>query len=332
MISSLNALFLKANKPLSLKLEITNACNLKCVHCYARDKNTVFLDKEYIFNILEQAKRLGIIFINITGGECLLHPDFIEIYTYAYKLDFKIIILTNATLFTDEVINILRSKRPYLIEISIYGANSYICESVTGYADSYKYSIKNIKKLKRNNINILLKYILMSINMDSLIPFLEFAKESNLKFNVYYNIMPTKNNELWIDLQVTSFVKEILNYYMMPDYCEKIKNNTLTSFNVCNAGKTFFNINCFKQLYFCDFFNTIKVEVLDLENAINELKIKINNYFCEQPLNDCDKCIKTTVCDTCAATMSNKIKYEDNCKEAAYRYKIREQLKELRNI
>lgn len=332
MNNSLNEIYSKMGKPLSLKIEITNSCNLKCVHCYARNENRIFLDKNYVFNILKQAKEMGIVFIHITGGECLMHPDFKDIYTYAYELGFKIIILTNGTLLTDDIINMFSSKRPYLIEISVYGLSVKICKSVTDCEYAYRNTIKNIKKLKESKLNILLKYILMNINKDDLIPFMIFSKEFGLKNNIYYNIMPTRNNDKWIDLQIDPFIKEILNFYTLPDYDKKIETNITKSFNECNAGKTFFNINSSGQLYFCDFFNTIAEDVTNLSDAIDNLKIKVEKHVKEAYTKKCNMCIKTTVCDTCVATLANEIKFKDNCHEATYRYNIKKQLNELRDL
>ena len=332
MYDSLNDIYSKNNRPLSLKIEITNNCNLKCVHCYAREEKCIFLEKERIFQILLQAKSLGIVFLHFSGGECLTHPFFLEIYLYAFKLGFKISILTNGTLLTDDIIKILTNKKPYMVEISIYGTNEKISESVTGNRLAYKTTFKNIEKLKKNQINIFLKYILMDLNKDSLIPFLIYVKTNGINYKIYHNIMPTKNNDDWLNLQVSNFTKELLNYYMIENYPEMMLSEAPLSFKNCNAGKTYFNINCKGELYFCDFLSDISVKIINLGNAISNLQDHMSSCFEQLNINTCTNCYKVSVCDTCIASIANSDKKHDNCRNATYRYEIKKQLEDIRSI
>jgi len=78
--------------PLSGMMELTDRCDLNCVHCYinqpagnqqARSKE---LSTEEIKGILKQAAEAGTLYMTLTGGEVLLRKDFPEIYSYARRL------------------------------------------------------------------------------------------------------------------------------------------------------------------------------------------------------------------------------------------------------
>ena len=62
--------------PKILTLMITEACNLSCPHCLLNCKNLNFVpvQKEIIFNIIDEFSSLGGESLLVTGGEPLSHP------------------------------------------------------------------------------------------------------------------------------------------------------------------------------------------------------------------------------------------------------------------
>lgn len=65
----------------SVNLLLTNACNLRCVHCYVdsgKPMSGELSGKEWI-GVLQQVCDLGAFEVNVSGGEALLHPAFDEI-------------------------------------------------------------------------------------------------------------------------------------------------------------------------------------------------------------------------------------------------------------
>jgi MoaA/NifB/PqqE/SkfB family radical SAM enzyme len=89
--------------PLSGMFELTERCNLNCVHCYvnqpasSRVARARELTTDQVKRILDQAADAGCLFLTLTGGEPLLRPDFIEIYLHARKRGILASIFTNGT-------------------------------------------------------------------------------------------------------------------------------------------------------------------------------------------------------------------------------------------
>ena len=76
--------------PLNLVFDLVDQCNLACPQCLrapdiAKDYEkfiltSKYLDKKTIKKILLESKKYNLPSVNIGGsGECLLHPDFLEI-------------------------------------------------------------------------------------------------------------------------------------------------------------------------------------------------------------------------------------------------------------
>src|SRR5207245_11785229 len=67
-----------APRPYTLVAELTYACPLHCVYCsnplgFARHRDA--LDTSTWRRVLREAERLGVVQVNVTGGEPRLRPD-----------------------------------------------------------------------------------------------------------------------------------------------------------------------------------------------------------------------------------------------------------------
>jgi MoaA/NifB/PqqE/SkfB family radical SAM enzyme len=79
---------------LSLRINITRACNLDCEYCYIGRTNE-FLDKTFI---IKQVERYHPEKVTLTGGEPLLHPQVLDILQYLIQQRIHVNMVTNGTL------------------------------------------------------------------------------------------------------------------------------------------------------------------------------------------------------------------------------------------
>lgn len=79
----------KLNCPLSLQLEITDACPNKCKFCY-RPQNPTFMNFDVIKKLTEDLELNNAVCLRFTGGEPLIHPNFSEISSLKNKMLFTI--------------------------------------------------------------------------------------------------------------------------------------------------------------------------------------------------------------------------------------------------
>ena len=109
-------------KPKRMSLLITRKCNLNCLFCdipkqkYTKEE----MPKEEALKIIEAAVKLGIKYIDISGGEPLLHPYLFEIIDYAKSKNLEVSIVTNGILVKPNLEKIIRSKID-TISVSIDG-------------------------------------------------------------------------------------------------------------------------------------------------------------------------------------------------------------------
>ncbi|MCX8042513.1 MAG: PqqD family peptide modification chaperone [Desulfobacterota bacterium] len=131
-------------------LHITDACNLKCKHCYAtvyRHKRADISDNDF-FRFLDRFFGAGGKRLILSGGEPLLHKrlrDFIELYSHA-----TIRILTNGLLIDDNFASYIENKNVD-IQVSLDGSTATIHDSIRG-KDAFQGALGGIAVLKRHGL------------------------------------------------------------------------------------------------------------------------------------------------------------------------------------
>lgn len=91
---------------LSMELELSRVCNLRCIYCYA-DSGVRLADEltlEQILDVAEQGAALGARRIVVLGGgEPLAYPHLERVLEHLHGLGVEIELFTNATLLTPEL-------------------------------------------------------------------------------------------------------------------------------------------------------------------------------------------------------------------------------------
>lgn len=174
--------------PLGCTLELTDRCNLACVHCYinrsAGDKaaQAAELTTAQILSILDTIADAGCLFLLLTGGEVLLRPDFAEIYRHARQRGMLVNIFTNGTLVTPEIADVLAESRPQAVEITLYGATAETHDAVTRVPGSFERCRRGIDLLLERRLPLSLKTVLLTINRHELAAMQALADQLGVEF------------------------------------------------------------------------------------------------------------------------------------------------------
>ena len=124
--------------PVSGSFELTPLCNLDCKMCYVHLKrqqmaDSGLLDTDTWKHLMKQAVDAGMMFAQLTGGECLTYPGFSELYLFLQEAGIETRILSNGILMDAAMVDFLKENPPALIQITLYGASEDGYERVTGH-------------------------------------------------------------------------------------------------------------------------------------------------------------------------------------------------------
>ena len=103
---------------------VTQQCNLKCVHCYAHAKATGGRDElstRQGKELIDDLAQFGVPVLLFSGGEPLVREDLPELAAYAVQNGMRAVISTNGTLITPETARVLKDIGLSYVGISLDG-------------------------------------------------------------------------------------------------------------------------------------------------------------------------------------------------------------------
>ena len=174
--------------PLSVTVGLTDRCNLRCVHCFVHDPaqdqalRSRELNTGQWIRLFDRLTEAGCLWMTMTGGEILLRPDFADLYRYAKEKGFLLSLLTNGTLLTPELVDLLAEWYPLLVEISLYGLTKETYEAVTGVPGAYERCMRGIRMLLEARVPLRLKTIAMVPTRHEVRAMYRFAAELGVEF------------------------------------------------------------------------------------------------------------------------------------------------------
>jgi len=190
----------QSGKVIKAQLELTYRCNLRCRHCYTDPYN----DKTYfpreltlseILHLLDEMRDAGIIWLNLTGGDILMHPDFFDIYAAASRRGLLLQLYTNGTLFTRAVIERLQADPPLSIDISCHSVNEARFDWFTQVPGSYRAFMRGIDLLRESGLPFSLKTKLMSWNKEEMNDLRRFTESLGRPFGYTTALSPRLNGD-----------------------------------------------------------------------------------------------------------------------------------------
>jgi MoaA/NifB/PqqE/SkfB family radical SAM enzyme len=124
-----------------LWLELTNRCNLQCVHCYTESHpgsgdRDVLTTAQYE-SVMRQAYALGCRRLQFIGGEPQLHPDFLRLLGVAKETGFEFIeVFTNLMRLRDDTLR-FAADAGIRFATSVYSDDPAVHNAITKVGSSH---------------------------------------------------------------------------------------------------------------------------------------------------------------------------------------------------
>ena len=165
----LKQLALERAQPLSASLEITYRCNWRCVFCYnPRHNDLRGLRTERWLGVLDELRGLGTLYVALTGGEPLTHPQFLTLARGVRERALALRILTNGALVTETLAAEIAALLPMAVELSLHGACADTHDRATATPGSFEAMLRGLDRLLRERVAVVLKSPLTRLNEDEM--------------------------------------------------------------------------------------------------------------------------------------------------------------------
>ncbi len=187
-------------------MELTNNCNCNCSHCI-RDKGIKYLEKKgniekrIVINLIDDLVNNAIKFYDFNMfwlGEPLMHPDFLEIYSYVLnankknKLFGSVNIHTNAHFLSQEIINLLNEFHdvPQTWHLTIDATSPITYQKISG-THGFEKVVENCKQLLSQKEGkfprIVFQFIVEEENYYEAEPFINFWSKEFEKYKLSFS-------------------------------------------------------------------------------------------------------------------------------------------------
>jgi MoaA/NifB/PqqE/SkfB family radical SAM enzyme len=151
-----------------LWLELTNQCNLQCLHCYSEsaphttEKN--LLDETHYETIISDARMLGCHRIQFIGGEPTLNKSLPKLIVYADDCGYEFIeVFSNLVNLSFALLETFVRHR-VAVATSVYACDPALHDLVTQTPGSHARTIQNIKRVLDSGLSLRVAVISMDEN------------------------------------------------------------------------------------------------------------------------------------------------------------------------
>lgn len=303
--------------PLTINMEVTTKCILKCPQCYCHLNKGKNIDKNNAINLINEAGNLKVPFISFSGGETLE-------YSYIYNLiecctlnNIYSSIAISGVKFNNVVLKKLIKAGIGAIYVSLNGSNKNVNSKSR---DGYELAINSLEILKQSNFeNYYINWVAHDYNICDFKNVVNLAKLFDVKKIIVLALKPDSNYELagapkhdnFVEL--ANFIKNFNDdnlgievescYAPLNAYISGTTENTTDNIlKNCGAGKTTMSISVDCKMSPCRHLN-IYENKHSIKKYWNNSQFvnKLRNYPSKYTNGKCANCIYNNKCIHCAA-------------------------------
>lgn len=177
-----------------LWLELTQGCNLRCLHCYAScsnvEKRGDGLTLGQWESILRQGAELGCQHVQLIGGEPLLFRDFEKLVMVACEHGYSVEVFTNATLLSEERARLF-AGHGIQVRVSLYGGTAEVHDAITQVRGSFQRTCDALELLRDYDIGTTVAVIVMKQNQRDLQSIAECIRSLGHEYEGYDVVRPS---------------------------------------------------------------------------------------------------------------------------------------------
>lgn len=244
--------------PLILTHQITSLCNSRCKLCdrWLRNKESKYdLAKEEIFNLIENAKKSGIIAYTAWSAETLLRKDLPEILKYAKQNKLMTSIYTNGYFLEKKYKEI--SQNLDLLFVSL-DSNDKIHDEMRQVKGMRERAIKGIKKCKEeSNLKVIINSVISNRNLDKIDGLVKLSKELDISISfepMHVDPLYNKQFQPTTEELKIAFLK-IIQYkksgYKIINSINYLNNFSIEKNFVCHYPKIFIDVDAHGNIFSC---------------------------------------------------------------------------------
>ena len=222
VIKSMEKPFAHRNQLRLVAWEVTRKCNLNCIHCRAASQRGPYpgeLDTDKCLEILEQISRVGKPIVILTGGEPMLRKDIFALAKRGTQLGLRMVMATNGTLLTAQIIESMRASGIKRVSISIDGSDEDQHDQFRNVPGAFKAAMEGIRLLKKDGFEFQINTTVTRHNAGNIADILDMTVRLGAVAHHLFLLVPTGRAREMTNQEIDSLEYEKLLrwFYNMRD-------------------------------------------------------------------------------------------------------------------
>jgi radical SAM protein with 4Fe4S-binding SPASM domain len=266
--------------PLEVHFSVTNACSLRCGHCYmdSGERDAREMTSEDFRKAVDLLAGMGVFHMALGGGEALERPDFFELATYVRSRGIVPNLTTNGVLMTRE--SAAKCRIFGQVNVSVDGTESLMTTGPGAPAEK----LRAVDLLREAGVKVGLNCVVTRENFDQLTDVCDFAggrKLTDVEFlrlkpsgrgrldYLEKRLTPLQNREFYPTIRQLSLKYRVpakIDCSFVPMFCwHRPDKNLMEQFSVygCEAGNVLLGVRSDGRFAGCSFL-TGEESILDL--------------------------------------------------------------------
>ncbi|MCF8146895.1 MAG: mycofactocin radical SAM maturase [Deltaproteobacteria bacterium] len=249
--------------PVNVTWEITQRCNLRCVHCLSdsgagAEKE---LSAKECREIVDALTGIRVFQVNIGGGEPFIREDFMDLLAYCHEKGLVTCVSTNGLLIDDSLAKRLSQLEMLYLQVSLDGATAEVNDPIRGKG-SYKRILEALECLSRHGVDFSVNAVLTRTNYPQLEELRTLAKDFGAELRVS-RFRPSgrgKESRDWLapdTRQLEAFAAWLEGHELVRTgdsfFCLTSENRRRKGLDMCGAAKMTCCISPAGDVYPCAF-------------------------------------------------------------------------------
>jgi Fe-coproporphyrin III synthase len=201
---------------------VTQRCNLKCVHCYSRSEDRSYaneLSTEEGIQLLDDLAHFGSPVVLFSGGEPLIRPDILTLIRHATKSGMRAVLSTNGTLIDNRIAAKLKDIGLSYVGISLDGLTR-VHDAFRGVNGTFDKVIRAIQNCKEVGLKVGLRFTINKRNFQEIDGIFDLVEEQQIPRICFYHLVYSGRG--------ADLIKEDLDHQQTRKVVDLIMERTLT--------------------------------------------------------------------------------------------------------
>jgi putative heme d1 biosynthesis radical SAM protein NirJ1 len=182
--------FSKDKKPIVV-WNVSQRCNLRCMHCYANAANREFegeLTTQEAKKFISDLAEFKVPVLLFSGGEPLMRSDLFGLGKFAVSLGLRTVISTNGTLITPETVQKIKEANFSYVGISLDGIGK-TNDKFRGKKGAFEEALQGICNCKESNVRVGLRFTISKHNYRDIPAIFDLIEKEKIPRACFYHLV-----------------------------------------------------------------------------------------------------------------------------------------------